>query len=473
MAKDFRLETDSMGDVQIPAHRYWGAQTERSRKNFQIGSDIEEGRESEKMPLALIHALALQKRCAAFTNLELGLLAPDLAQAIVQAAEEIMTGKWDEEFPLVIWQTGSGTQTNMNANEVIANRANEILGFSLSGNQEIKKPIHANDHVNLSQSSNDSIPTAMHMAALLEVQRKLLPALRHFQGEIEKKVEQFKSLIKVGRTHLQDATPITLGQEFSGYARQIELGIQRLQDCLVRLYPLAQGGTAVGTGLNCPKEFDVLFAKQVADATGFPFVTAENKFEALASHDALVELSGVLNVLAVSCMKIAGDIRWLGSGPRCGLRELHLPENEPGSSIMPGKVNPTQAEAMTMVACQVMGNHVTITIAGSQGHFELNVFKPVIIANVLRSIRLLADACRSFTDNCLKDITANEEHLAQNVAKSLMLATVLNPVIGYDKAAKVVKKALSEDVSLEEATVSLGYLSVNEFKKYVQVEKMI
>lgn len=465
MAKDFRIAADSMGEVQIPHQRYWGPQTERSRQNFQIGKEMG----GERMPLSLIHALALQKRCAALANQELGVLAPEFAQAIIQAADEILAGQWDDEFPLVIWQTGSATQTHMNVLEVIANRANEILGFSLG----TKGPIHPNDHVNFGQSTNDSVPTSMHIAVVLEIEQKLLPALHHFLKVLEEKAHQFMDLIKVGRTHLQDATPITLGQEFSGYARQIELGIQRVQGCLVRLYPLAQGGTAVGTGLNCAKGFDVLFAASVAKVTGFPFVTAENKFEALASHDSLVEVSGVLNVLAVSCMKIAGDIRWLASGPRCGLGELNLPENEPGSSIMPGKVNPTQAEAMTMVACQVMGNNIAITIAGSQGHFELNVFKPVIIANVLQSMRLLGDTCRSFTDLCLKGMTVNKDQLAEDVEKSLMLVTALNPVIGYDRAAKVVKKAVDENISLEKAAVSLGFVTAEEFRQYVQPKKMI
>ncbi len=456
MAEEFRSESDSMGDVKIPKGAYWGAQTERSRQNFRIGH--------ERMPLPLIRALAIQKRCAAQTNLILKTLPSDIAQAIIQAADEVIDGKWDEHFPLVVWQTGSGTQTNMNANEVIANRANEQLGFPLGA----KKPVHPNDHVNYGQSTNDSFPTAMHIAAVLEVHTELIPAITHLRHHLNNKAEAFAHLLKIGRTHLQDATPLTLGQEFSGYATQMELGLARLHDCLRRLYPLAQGGTAVGTGLNCPPTFDRLFAKAVADFTGFPFVTAANKFEALASHDALVELSGALNVLAVSMMKIANDIRWLGSGPRCGLGEIYLPENEPGSSIMPGKVNPTQAEAMTMVACQVMGNHTTVTIAGSQGHFELNVFKPVIIANVLQSTRLLADAARSFTDNCLKDIAPNIQRLKQNVANSLMLVTALNPIIGYDNAAKLAKRALLEDISLEQAAIDLELLTPEEFQCHIQ-----
>lgn len=456
MAEEFRSETDSMGEVKIPKDAYWGAQTERSRQNFCIGQD--------RMPLPLIRALGIQKRCAAKTNLKLNTLPPNVGEAIIRAADEVIEGRWDDHFPLVIWQTGSGTQTNMNANEVIANRANELLGSPLG----TKTPVHPNDHVNYGQSSNDSFPTAMHIAAVLEVRQQLIPAITHFHDHLKEKTEAFAKHLKVGRTHLQDATPLTLGQEFSGYAAQMQLGLARIHDCLARLYPLAQGGTAVGTGLNCPPVFDHLFAQSVADLTGLPFVTAANKFEALACHDALVELSGVLNVLAVSLMKIANDIRWLGSGPRCGLGEIHLPENEPGSSIMPGKVNPTQAEALTMVACQVMGNHTTITISGSQGHFELNVFKPVIIANILQSIRLLADAARSFTDHCLKGLTPNTKRLEQNVANALMLVTALNPVIGYDNAAKIAKRALLEDISLEQAAVSLGLLTPEEFQRHIQ-----
>lgn len=456
MTESYRSESDSMGEVKIPSHAYWGAQTERSRQNFRIGGEL--------IPLPLIRALAIQKRCAALTNFDLKTLNPDIANAIIRAADEVIEGKWDDHFPLVIWQTGSGTQTNMNANEVIANRANELLGFPLGS----KKPVHPNDHVNYGQSTNDAFPTAMHIAAARELHTALIPALTHFHRHLKVKEKAFDKIVKIGRTHLQDATPLTLGQEFSGYAMQVQLGLERLQDCLKRLYPLAQGGTAVGTGLNCPPKFDVLFAKAVADFTGLPFITAPNKFEALASNDALVELSGMLNVLAVSAMKIANDLRWLGSGPRCGLGELYLPENEPGSSIMPGKVNPTQAEALTMVAAQVMGNHTTVTIAGSQGNFELNVFKPVIIANVLQSIRLLADSIQSFTDNCLKGIEPNKKRLENYVANSLMLVAALNPVIGYDNAAKVAKRALLEDISLEQAAVDLGLLSSQEFQHHIQ-----
>lgn len=460
-----RKESDSMGQIDIPEGMYWGAQTERSRQNFRIGQSSG----GQRMPQAVIRALGTQKRCAALANKELGMLDATLATAIIQAAEEVESGKWDDHFPLVIWQTGSGTQTNMNANEVIANRANEILGHPIGQ----KKPVHPNDHVNYGQSSNDTFPTVMHIATVRETHNQLLPALKSFHKELQKKAESFASLIKVGRTHLQDATPVTLGQEFSGYATQIQKGIERLENALKDIYPLAQGGTAVGTGINCPSGFADLFAKTTAAYTGLPFISAPNKFEALASHDALVAFSGVLNTIAVSCLKIANDIRWLGSGPRCGLGEINLPENEPGSSIMPGKVNPTQAEAMTMVACQIMGNHTAVTVAGSQGHFELNVFKPVIISNVLNSIMLLADVCHSFTENCLIGITPNEGKLAQNIQKSLMLVTALNPVIGYDNAAKVAKKALKEDITLSEAAQSLSLLSAEEFNKYVVPEKML
>lgn len=456
-----RFESDSMGDVPIPDGAYWGAQTERSRQNFRIGT--------EKMPIPLIRALGLQKRCAALANKELGKLEAKLADAIIQAAEEVIEGKWDEHFPLVVWQTGSGTQTNMNANEVIANRANEILGKPIGQ----KKPIHPNDHVNYGQSSNDTFPTAMHIAVAIESHQKLLPELTKFHQALAKKAHEFRDLIKVGRTHLQDATPVTLGQEFSGYAHQIELSIKRIKQSLEYVHALAQGGTAVGTGINCPEGFPEKFAQHVAEFTGIPFVTAANKFEALASHDALVGLSGALSTLAASCMKIANDIRLLGSGPRCGLGELELPENEPGSSIMPGKVNPTQAEAMTMVACQVMGNHTTITVAGSQGHFELNVFKPVIIAAVLQSIRLLADASHSFVDNCVEGIKPNTAKLQQNLDNSLMLVTALNTVIGYDNAAKIAKKALHEDITLVDAAESLQLLTREEFNKHVVPREML
>ena len=456
-----RIETDSMGEIQIPDGKYWGAQTERSRNNFKIGG--------QRMPLGLVRALGIQKRCAATTNSKLGKLDPSLAKAIIQAAQEVIDGKWDDHFPLVVWQTGSGTQSNMNANEVIANRACEILGHPIGH----KKPVHPNDHMNYGQSSNDTFPTAMHIAVAVESSQHLIPALKKFHQALENKVQEFQSLIKVGRTHLQDATPVTLGQEFSGYATQIQYALSRIEQALDGVYALAQGGTAVGTGINCPTGFPEAFAQEVATFTKLPFRSADNKFEALACHDALVHFSGTLNVLATACMKIANDIRWLGSGPRCGLGEISLPENEPGSSIMPGKVNPTQAEAMTMVCCQVMGNHVTVTIAGSQGHFELNVFKPVIATNVLHSIQLLADSCDSFVDHCLVGIQANTAKLQQNVDKSLMLVTALNPIIGYDNAAKVAKKALHDDITLADAAESLGLLDRTEFAKYVVPENML
>ena len=449
-----------MGTVEVPAERYWGAQTQRSLQNFRIGG--------ERMPPALIRALGIQKKAAALANMALGALDRRLGEAIAAAADEVIQGRLTDEFPLVVWQTGSGTQTNMNANEVIANRAIEMLG----GARGSKEPVHPNDHVNKGQSSNDAFPTAMHIAAVEEVHRRLLPALRHLHGALAAKAAAFADIVKIGRTHLQDATPLTLGQEFGGYARQVELGIERVEACLPRLYPLAQGGTAVGTGLNAQKGFAERFAEEAAGLTGQPFVTAPDKFEALAAHDALVELSGALNVLAASLMKIANDVRWLGSGPRSGLGEIRLPENEPGSSIMPGKVNPTQAEAMTMVCAQIMGNHVTVTVAGSQGNFELNVYKPVIIFNVLQSLRLLADACESFTDNCVVGIEANRDRIRQLVEQSLMLVTALNPHIGYDKAAKIAKKAHAEGTTLKEAAEALGFVKAEDFDKWVRPEDM-
>jgi fumarate hydratase, class II len=450
-----------MGEVAVPMERYWGAQTQRSLENFRIGG--------ERMPAPLIRALALEKKAAAIANMALGELDAKLGKAIVAAADEVIAGKHEQEFPLVVWQTGSGTQTNMNMNEVLANRANELLGAARGA----KNPVHPNDHVNRSQSSNDSFPTAMHVAAVEEIQHRLMPALRHLHTALTAKVREFADIIKTGRTHLQDATPLTLGQEFGAYARQIELGIARVEACLPRLYPLAQGGTAVGTGLNAKKGFAERFAATMAEITGLPFASASNKFEALASHDALIETSGALNVLAASLMKIGNDIRLMGSGPRSGLGELHLPENEPGSSIMPGKVNPTQVEALTMVAAQVMGNHVTITIAGSQGQFELNVFKPVIIYDLLQSIRLLADAARSFADNCVAGIEVNRARIDELLRRSLMLVTALNPHIGYDKAAQVAKKAHAEGSSLKEAALALGYVSAEDFDRWVRPEAMI
>jgi fumarate hydratase, class II len=456
-----RVETDTFGPIEVPADRYWGAQTQRSLQNFRIGA--------ETMPLPLVRALGIVKLAAARVNREHGRLEPHLADAITRAAQEVADAGLDGHFPLVVWQTGSGTQTNMNANEVIANRANELLGAPLGG----KAPVHPNDHVNRSQSSNDTFPTAMHIAAVEQLHHELLPALEHLLAALQAKAEEFREIIKIGRTHLQDATPLTLGQEFSGYAQQVRYGIARIKQTLPRLYELAQGGTAVGTGLNSFPGFAEHFAEEVARITGLPFVSAENKFEALATEDASVELSGALNVLAVSLTKIANDIRLLGSGPRCGLGELRLPENEPGSSIMPGKVNPTQCEAMTMVCAQVMGNHVTVTISGATGHLELNVFKPVITYNVLQSIRLLADAARSFADKCVIGIEADRARIDDLLHRSLMLVTALNPRIGYDNAAKVAKKAHTDGTTLKEAAIALGLLTAEEFDELVRPEKML
>jgi len=456
----FRRETDTMGEVDVPADRYWGAQTQRSLQNFRIGG--------ERMPIALIHALGLQKLAAARVNCTLGVLGPNLGGAIEQAAREVADGRLDGEFPLVVWQIGSGTQTNMNANEVIANRAIEILGGVLG----TKTPVHPNDHVNASQSSNDTIPTVIHIAGVREIETRLLPMLRRLRTTLDTKANQFSSIIKVGRTHLQDATPLTLGQEFSGYTAQIDHAVRRIEQARTSLYPLAQGGTAVGTGINCPPGFADGFAAEIAKLTGYPFVSAANKFAALAAHDAVVEVSGALNTLAVALMKIANDIRLLASGPRAGLGELLLPENEPGSSIMPGKVNPTQAEAMTMVCAQVMGNHVTISIAGSQGHFELNVFKPVLALNLLQSIRLLADGCESFAANCIEGLNANSATIQRHLERSLMMATALNPHIGYDKAARIVKKALADDLTIREAALMLG-ISVEQLDDWLDPRKML
>jgi fumarate hydratase, class II len=459
---NIRVETDSFGEIEVPADKYYGAQTGRSLQNFKIGG--------ERMPEPLIKALAIIKKAAAITNTELGSLDGKVADAIVQAADEVIEGKIGyDNFPLVVWQTGSGTQTNMNINEVLSNRAIEILG----GEMGSKKPVHPNDHVNNSQSSNDTFPTAMHVSAVMEIDKSLVPALSKLHDALERKAIEFQDIIKIGRTHLQDATPLTLGQEFSGYATQIAFGIERVLGTLPRLYQLAQGGTAVGTGINSKKDFAIKFAANMAKITRLPFVTAENKFEALAAHDAIVEASGAMNVLAVSLMKIANDIRLLGSGPRCGFGEINLPENEPGSSIMPGKVNPTQAEAMTMVCTQVFGNHTTVTVAGSNGHFELNVFKPVMIYNLLQSIRLIADSAHSFVDNCVDGITANIERIEQLRDDSLMLVTALNPHIGYDNAAKIAKKAHKEGTSLKEAGIALGLLTEQQFKEWVKPEDMI
>ena len=456
-----RTETDSFGPIQVPADKYWGAQTQRSLENFKISG--------ERMPLALIHAFGVVKKAAAMTNMKLKDLDPKLADAIAKAADEVIEGKLDDHFPLVVWQTGSGTQTNMNANEVISNRAIEMLG----GEMGSKKPVHPNDHVNRGQSSNDAFPTAMHIATVLQIHRRLLPALRHLRDALAKKSKDFAPIIKIGRTHLQDATPITLGQEFSGYTRQVELGMERVMSTLPRLYPLAQGGTAVGTGLNTLPGFAERFADDVSKITGYPFITAANKFEALAAHDALVEFSGILNTIAVSLFKIANDIRLLGSGPRSGLGELILPENEPGSSIMPGKVNPTQAEALTMACTQVMGNHVTVTIAGSQGHLELNVFKPVIIHNVLGSIRLIADAALSFADHCVVGIEANRKQIDDLMRRSLMLVTALAPKVGYDTAAKIAKTAHKNGTMLRDEALKTGLITAEEFDRIVRPEDMI
>jgi fumarate hydratase class II len=456
-----RTETDSFGAIEVPASAYWGAQTQRSIGNFPIGS--------ERMPTPLIRALGLVKQAAAYANAELGVLDNNLAPAIMDAAAEVAAGQRDDQFPLVVWQTGSGTQTNMNANEVIAGRANEILTGIRGG----KSPVHPNDHVNAAQSSNDTLPTAMHVAAARELTGRLIPALRHLHAALDAKAASFAGIVKIGRTHLQDATPVTLGQEFSGYARQVEDGVARVEAVLPRLYLLAQGGTAVGTGLNAPARFAEAVAAEIARLTGLPFATAPNKFEALASHDTMVELSGMLNVVAVSLNKIANDIRLLGSGPRSGIGELLLPENEPGSSIMPGKVNPTQAEAMTMVAAQVMGNHVAVTVGGAQGHLELNVFKPLIAHNVLQSIRLLADASQSFADRCVAGIRADEARIAELLERSLMLVTALAPAIGYDKAATIAKHAHATGTTLLEAARALDLIDEARFRQLVRPDRML
>lgn len=458
---EFRTETDSMGEIKVPQNKYYGAQTARSLMNFKIGRD--------RFPREIIRALGILKKAAALTNKDLGILAIEKADLIVRAADEVIEGKLDEHFPLVVWQTGSGTQTNMNTNEVISNRAIELAGGVMGS----KKPIHPNDDVNKAQSSNDTFPTAMHIAAVEEVHGRLIPMVTKLRGALAKKSAEFKSIIKIGRTHLMDATPLTLGQEFSGYVQQLTNGLERINGVLPRLYELALGGTAVGTGLNTHPEFAVKAAAKISELTGKPFISARNKFEALAAHDALVELHGILKTLAASLMKIANDVRWLGSGPRCGLGEIHLPENEPGSSIMPGKVNPTQSEAMTMVCAQVFGNDVAVNIGGASGNFELNVFKPVIIFNVLNSVRLLSDACESFTDNCVVGIEANELNIKKYLENSLMLVTALNPHIGYDNAAKVAKKAHKENKSLKQAAIELGLLTAEKFDEVVKPEKMI
>jgi len=458
---NYRIETDTMGEVQVPSDKYYGAQTARSLMNFKIGGD--------RFPREMIRALGIVKKAAALANKELGTLENEKADLIIKAADEVIDGKLDEHFPLVVWQTGSGTQSNMNANEVISNRAIEIAGGVLGS----KKPIHPNDDVNKAQSSNDTFPTAMHIAAAEQINKRLIPMVKKLRDTLENKSKEFDNIIKIGRTHLMDAVPLTLGQEFSGYVTQLNNDLKRIELSLEGLYELALGGTAVGTGLNTHKDFAVTVAKHIADITNLPFITAPNKFESLAGHDALVFASGALKTLAASLMKIANDIRWMASGPRAGLFEISIPENEPGSSIMPGKVNPTQSEAMTMVCAQVMGNDVAINIGGMSGNFELNVFKPVIIFNFLNSVRLLADACESFNDHCAIGITPNLDNIKKYLDSSLMLVTSLNPVIGYDNAAKVAKKAFKENITLKEAALKLGLLSEEKYDEVVKPEKML
>jgi fumarate hydratase class II len=455
-----RTETDSFGPIEVPADHYWGAQTERSRQNFRIGRD--------RMPVAIVRALGIVKLAAAETNRGLGLMDQRRTRAIIRAAREVIEGKLDDQFPLVVWQTGSGTQTNMNLNEVIANRANELLGGKLGA----KAPVHPNDHVNMSQSSNDSFPTAMHIAAAMAITSDLIPALEMLHRALRSKEKEFAHIVKIGRTHTQDATPLTLGQEFSGYAAQVEHAIARLRVAVRDLFPLAQGGTAVGTGLNSKPKFAKSFARRVAGFTRLPFTSAANKFEALASNDAYVFVHGAINAAATGLFKIANDIRLLGSGPRSGLGELILPENEPGSSIMPGKVNPTQSEAVTMVCCQVFGNHTAITVGGSQGHFELNVYKPLLAYCMMNSIQLMTDVSRSFTKNCVEGIRADEKRIRESMERSLMLVTALTPRIGYDKAAKVAKSAHARGTTLKEEAVRLGFVSADEFDRLIKPEKM-
>ncbi len=455
-----RIESDSMGEIAVPANKYWGAQTERSLHHFDIGKDI--------MPIEVTHAFGILKKAAALTNFDLGKLSKDKADLIVKAADEVSKGLLDEHFPLRVWQTGSGTQSNMNANEVISNRAIELAGGVMGS----KSPVHPNDDVNMSQSSNDTYPTAMHIAAAIGFHNQLIPSVKNLRDVLAAKMEAFKNVVKIGRTHLQDAVPITLGQEFSGYVAQLDACIQRLQEVMPELYELAAGGTAVGTGLNTHPEFADRVAKHIAQITQLPFVTAENKFMALASHEALVFAHAAMKTLACALMKIANDIRWLASGPRCGIGELIIPENEPGSSIMPGKVNPTQCEAMTMVCAQVLGNDATVGIADSQGNFELNVFKPVIIFNVMNSINLLTDTCRSFQEFCAQGIEPNYEVIDYYLNHSLMLVTALNQYIGYDKAAKIAKTAHQDNSSLQEAAVKLGFLTAERFAELVKPEEM-
>lgn len=456
-----RFEEDSFGKIEVSADKLWGAQTERSLRNFKIGSEI--------FPTSFIHAFALQKKACTLANSAIGNLDSKISQAIIKACDEIIQGQWDEHFPLRIWQTGSGTQTNMNLNEVISNRANEILGSQ----RGTKSPVHPNDHVNKGQSSNDSFPTVMHIATVIDAKNKFIPALKQLQKNLDKKSKQFWNHLKIGRTHLQDAVPMRVGQEFSAFSQQIKNCIGIVETAIKPLLFLAQGGTAVGTGLNCPEGFINHFLNALLKETGISFKTAPNKFEALATQDALVNFSGVLNTTAVALLKIANDIRLLGSGPRCGINELHLPENEPGSSIMPGKVNPTQAEALSMVCCQIIGNHVAITTAGLQGHLQLNVFKPVIIFNVLQSIDLLSDAMLSFSLNCIQNVKVNDAQLKKNLEQSLMLVTALAPHIGYDKSSKIAQKAFKEGIGLKEAGIKLGYLTENTFDEYVKIKKML
>ena len=455
-----RTETDSMGEIEVPAHFYYGAQTARSLIHFDIGA--------ETMPRELIRGMGILKKASALVNAELGLMSANIKDLIAKAADEVIDGKLDDHFPLRVWQTGSGTQSNMNSNEVIANRGIELAGGVIGS----KDPVHPNDHVNMGQSSNDTFPTAMHIAAVESIREALIPSLVSLTKSFRNKSTEFKDIIKIGRTHLMDATPLTLGQEFSGYTTQLEYALDRINGCMPRMYQIALGGTAVGTGLNSHRDFPEKVAKQIADITGCPFVTAPNKFESLAAHDAIVEASGVLKTIACSLMKIANDIRWLGSGPRCGIGEIILPANEPGSSIMPGKVNPTQSEAMTMVAAQVIGNDTAINVGGSSGNFELNVFKPVMIYNLLQSIRLLADSSRSFNDHCVVGIEPNKTQIEKHLNGSLMLVTALNPHIGYDNAAKVAKKAYQENTTLKESAVALGLLTDEEFDEKVRPEKM-
>jgi len=456
-----RVETDTMGPIEVPADRYWGAQTQRSLQHFRIGGD--------RFPREMIRAVGILKKACALVNRDLGLLPEEKARAIVRAADEVIEGKLDDHFPLVVWQTGSGTQTNMNANEVIANRAIELLGGQLGS----KKPVHPNDDVNKSQSSNDTFPTAMHIAAVEQLRGRLLPAVRRLRDTLDEKARAFADIVKIGRTHLQDAVPLTLGQEISGWVSQLDHALRHLEAAMPHLSELAIGGTAVGTGLNAHPEFAERAAKKIAELTGHPFASAENKFEALAAHDALVAAHGGLKTLAASLMKIANDVRWLASGPRCGIGEITIPENEPGSSIMPGKVNPTQSEALTMVCAQVLGNDVAVNVGGASGNFELNVFKPLIIHNVLHSVRLLADACESFEEHCARGIEPDRERIRQHLEQSLMLVTALAPRLGYDRAAEIAKKAHREGLTLKEAAVALGYLTAEEFDREVRPERMV